>query len=65
MSKLNEENKFYVDASNSYAWALSECLPYHSFRIGDKIRLYEFVNTKDESVVCYFAEIDLNYPNGI
>ena len=44
---------------------MSECLPDDSLRTGDKISLYEIVNTKDESVACYFDEIDLNYTDGI
>ena len=68
-----DENKkiLYIDANNSYGWAMSQMLPYDEIEIWvghpelymDKLE--DILNTEDDSDVGEFVEVDINYPDNM
>ena len=62
-----DENKkiLYIDANNSYGWAMCLYLPFDEFKFVSQSKLDDILNTPDDSEYGYFIEVDLRYPNNI
>ena len=63
-SDKNKKN-LYIDANNLYGWAMSESLPYDEIKLDNTVKLEDILNTRDDSDIGYFIEVDLTYPNNI
>ena len=63
----SDKNKkiLYIDANNLYGWAMSESLPYDEIKFDNNIKLEDILNTRDDSDIGYFVEINLKYPDSI
>ena len=63
----SDKNKkiLYIDANNLYGWAMSESLPYDEIKHDNKVNLEDILNTRDDSDIGYFVEVDLKYPDNI
>ena len=63
----SDKNKkiLYIDANNLYGWAMSESLPYDEIKLDNNVNLQDILNTRDDSDIGYFVEIDLKYPDNI
>ena len=59
------KNILYIDANNLYGWAMSESLPYDEIKLDNNVNLEDILNTRDDSDIGYFIEVDLTYPNNI
>ena len=63
----SDKNKkiLYIDANNLYGWAMSESLPYDEIKLDNNVNLEDILNTRDDSDIGYFVEVDLKYPDNI
>ena len=63
----SDKNKkiLYIDANNLYGWAMSESLPYDEIKHDNNVNLEDILNTRDDSDIGYFVEVDLKYPDNI
>ena len=63
----SDENKkiLYIDANNLYGHSMSEPLPYDEIKFDNDVKLEDILNTPDDSVIGYFVEVDLIYPDNI
>ena len=63
----SDKNKkiLYIDAKNLYGWAMSESLPYDEIKLDNNVNLEDILNTRDDSDIGYFVEVDLKYPDNI
>ena len=51
-----------LDMNNLYGWAISEYLPYGSFKWLKNIDKFDVMPINDKSSIGYFLEVDLKYP---
>ena len=65
--KKSDKNKkiLYIDAKNLYGHSMSQYLPYDEIKFDNTVKLEDILNTPDDSVIGYFIEVDLTYPNNI
>ena len=63
----SDENKkiLYIHANNLYGHYMSEPLPYDEIKFYNSVKLEDILNTPDDSVIGYFVEADLIYPDNI
>ena len=63
----SDKNKkiLYIDANNLYGWAMSESLPYDEIKLDNNVNLEDILNTRDDSDIGYFVEVDIKYPDNI
>ena len=54
-----------IDANNLYGWAMSESLPYDETKLDNNVNLEDILNTRNDSDIGYFVEVDLKYPDNI
>ena len=55
----------YKDANNLYGWAMSEYLPYDENNFDKNVKLEDIINTRDDSDIGYFVEVDLKFLDNI
>ena len=63
---VNKPNKFimYLDANNSYGWAMSQYLPYGGFKWLNQKEIEKLdVNLTECNSIRYILEVDLKYPD--
>ena len=62
-----KENIFimYFDANNLYGWTMTQYLPYDNFKwmTKDEINDFDLGLIKENSLIRYILEVDLEYPN--
>ena len=60
---ISDENKkiLYIDAKNLYGHSISEPLPYDEIKFDSDVKLEDILNTRDDSDIGYFIEVDLKY----
>ena len=58
------EKIFNTDANILYGWAMSQSLPWEEIEF-DKKGFEDILNTPDYSVIGYFVEVGLKYPDKI
>ena len=64
--KSNENKKIlYIDANNLYGHSMSQLLPYDEIKFDYNVKLEDILNTRDDSDIGYFVEVDLKYPDNI
>ena len=64
--KSNENKKIlYIDANNLYGRSMSQPLPYDEIKFDNNVNLEDILNTRDDSDIGYFVEVNLTYPNNI
>ena len=51
----------YLDMNNLYGWAMSEYLPYGSFKWLKNIDKFDIMSINDKTPIGYFLEVDLEY----
>ena len=51
----------YLDMNNIYGWAMSECLPYESFKWLKNIDEFDAMSINEKSPIGYFLEVHLEY----
>ena len=62
--KSNENKKIlYIDANNLYGHSMSQPLPYDEIKFDNNVNLEDILNTRDDSDIGYFVEVDLKYPD--
>ena len=63
----SDENKkiLYIDANHLYGHSMSQPLPFAELRFDNNVKLEDILNTPDDSIIGYFIEVDLTYPNNI
>ena len=63
----SDKNKkiLYIDANNLYGWAMSKSLPYDEIKLDNIVNLEDILNTRDDSDIGHFGEVDLKYPDNI
>ena len=63
----SDENKkiLYVDAKNLYGHSMSQPLPFDELKFDNNVKSEDILNTPDDSIIGYFNEVDLTYPNNI
>ena len=63
----SDENKkiLYIDANNLYGHSMSQYLPYDEIKFDYNITLEDIINTRDDTDIGYFVEVDLKYPDNI
>ena len=61
----SDKNKkiLYIDANNLYGHSMSEPLPYDEIKFDNTVKLEDILNTRDDSDIGYFVEVDLKYPD--
>ena len=60
------KNILYFDATNLYAFGMSQPLPYDNNKFEtENVCLEEILNTPDDNDIGYFLEVDLEYPYNI
>ena len=60
------KNISYFDATNLYAFGMSQPLPYDNNKFEtENVCLEEILNTPDDNDIGYFLEVDLEYPYNI
>ena len=63
----NRESKFivYLDATNLYAWEISQYLPYSGFKWlnSEEINRFDVTSIEENSPMGYILEVDLEYPD--
>ena len=52
----------YLDMNNLYSWAMSEYLPYNTFKWLKNIDRFNTMSNNDKFPIGYFLEVDLEYP---
>ena len=53
----------YLDMNNSYAWAMSEYLPYEKFKWLKDVVEFDVMSVSEKSPIGYFLKVDLIYPD--
>ena len=53
----------YQDMNNLYGWTMSEYLPYGGFEWLENINKFDIMSVSDKSLIGYFLEVDLEYPD--
>ena len=48
--------------NNLYGWVMSEYLPYGRFKWLKNIDKFDIMSINDKSLIGYFLEVDLEYP---
>ena len=51
----------YIDANNSYGYAMSQSLPYQDLKFDSSTDIETILSTPDNSEIGYFVEVDLKY----
>ena len=62
-----DENKkiLYIDVNNLYGDSMSQPLLYVEIKFDKIVKLEKVINTRDDSDIGYFVEVDLIYPDNI
>ena len=63
----SDDNKkiLYIDAKNLYGHSMSQMLPCDEIKFNKNVKLEGILNTPDDSVIGYFIEVDLTYPDNM
>ena len=48
--------------NNLYGWAMNQYLPYGRFKWLENIDKFDIMSINDKSLIGYFSEVDLKYP---
>ena len=63
--KSDKKKILYKDASNLYGHSMSQPLIYDEIKFAKNVELEDILNTNDDSVIGYFVEVYLFYPDNI
>ena len=64
--KPNDNRKtLYFNANNLYCCSMSQPLPYDETKLDKNVELEDILNTPDDSVIGYFLEVDMTYPDNL
>ena len=63
--KSDDNKKYCLLMQLIYLVSVCQPLPFDEIKFDKNVKLKDILNTNDESVIGYFVEVDLSYPDNI